>query len=305
MMAGTIFAFGPNAIARRLLLNDNQRDPAQMKSPEPILTAHLFPEVRQQLLDVLQGLQPDDWERPTAAAKWNVKDLAAHLLGGDVGNLSRRRDAYTPSGQALSSWQELVSFINGLNESWVAAAKRMSPRVLCDLLAFTGPQMERYFASLNPHALGTPVSWAGPERAPMWLDIAREYTERWHHQQQIRDATGRSGLYQPRFFAPVLDTFVRALPHTFRDVIAAQGACVQLSLLGPAGGDWIVQRGRAAWELRVGQSGSAGALVKIQAEDAWKIFTRGIRGEEARRRATIEGELELGSKVLEMVSVIA
>jgi len=45
--------------------------------------------------------------------------------------------------------------------------------------------------------------------------------------------------------------------------------------------------------------------VKIQAEDAWKIFTRGIRGAEARRRATIEGELELGSKVLEMVSVIA
>jgi len=80
---------------------------------------------------------------------------------------------------------------------------------------------------------------------------------------------------------------------------------VQLSLTGPAGGDWIVRRAATGWKLFVGQSGSAGALVKIAGEDAWKIFTRGIRGEEARRRATIEGELELGSIVLEMVSVIA
>ena len=116
---------------------------------------------------------------------------------------------------------------------------------------------------------------------------------------------GRPGLYEARLFGPVIDTFVRALPHTFRDVVAVEGACVQLSLLGPAGGDWIVRRGSVGWELLVGQSGSAGALVKIEAEDAWKIFTRGIRGEEARRRATIEGEIELGSKVLETVSVIA
>jgi uncharacterized protein (TIGR03083 family) len=276
-----------------------------METPEPILTAHLFAEVRQQLVALLQGFRPEEWLRPTAATKWNVKDVAAHLLGGDVGNLSRRRDAYTPGGKVISSWQELVTFINQLNESWVLAARRMSPRLLCDLLAFTGPQMEQYFASLDPFAPGTPVSWAGPEPAPQWLDIAREYTERWHHQQQIRDATARPGLYEPRLFAPVLDTFVRALPHTFRDVAAAEGACVQLSLSGPAGGDWIVRRGPAGWELLVGQSGSAGALVRIAAEDAWKIFTRGIRGEEARRRATIEGELELGSKVLEMVSVIA
>ena len=276
-----------------------------MKTPEPILTAHLFADVRQHLVTLLRGLKQDDWLKPTAATKWTVKDVAAHLLGGDVGNLSRRRDAYPAGGTEIASWQELVAFINQLNASWVAAAKRMSPQVLCDLLAFTGPQMEEYFGDLDPFAPGTIVNWAGPERAPMWLDIAREYTEKWHHQQQIRDATGRPGLYEPGLFAPVLDTFVRALPHTFRNVAAAEGACVQLSLTGPAGGDWIVRRAATGWKLFVGQSGSAGALVKIAGEDAWKIFTRGIRGEEARRRATIEGELELGSIVLEMVSVIA
>jgi uncharacterized protein (TIGR03083 family) len=276
-----------------------------MKSPEPILTVHLFPEIRQQLLSLLEGLTEEDWLRPTAAKKWNVKDVAGHLLGGDVGNLSRRRDKYTPSGKSPGSWPELVAFINELNETWVVAVRRLSPRVLCDLLAHTGPQIEAYFASLDPFTTGTPVSWSGPEPAPMWLDIAREYTERWHHQQQIRDATRRPGLYAPRLFGPVLDAFVRALPNTFRNIAAAEGACVQLSLTGEAGGDWVIQRKADRWELFVGRSSSAGAMVQIGAEDAWKIFTRGIRGEEARQRAMIEGELELGAKVLEMVSVIA
>ncbi|HEX3202686.1 MAG TPA: hypothetical protein VHW42_12245 [Actinomycetes bacterium] len=41
-----------------------------------------------------------------------------------------------------------------------------------------------------------PVSWVGPDPAPNWLDVAREYSERWTHQQQIRDAAeipGRDG----------------------------------------------------------------------------------------------------------------
>jgi uncharacterized protein (TIGR03083 family) len=276
-----------------------------MKSPEPILTSELFPEVQQRLVELLRGLSEEEWLRPTAAKKWDVKDVVAHLLGGDLGNLSRRRDRCTPSGKTIEGWEDLVAFINELNATWVTAARRLSPRVLCDLLDASGPQIEVYFASLDPHALGMPVSWAGPESAPVWLDIAREYTERWHHQQQIRDATGRSGLYERRLFAPVLDTFVRALPWAFRDVIAVPGTCVQLSLLGEAGGDWLVRKGTVGWELCVGSNGSAGARVAIQAEDAWKIFTRGVRGEEARRRATIEGEMELGVKVLEMVSVIA
>jgi uncharacterized protein (TIGR03083 family) len=276
-----------------------------MKSPEPILTSDLFPEVRRRLVELLRGLSDEEWLRPTAAKKWDVKDVAAHLLGGDLGNLSRRRDAYTPGWKAIAGWEELVGFINELNASWVAAARRLSPRVLGDLLEASGAQIEAYFASLDPFALGAPVNWAGPEAAPVWFDIAREYTERWHHQQQIRDATGRAGLYERRLFAPVLDAFVRALPWAFRDVIAAQGTCVQLSLLGEAGGDWVVKKAATNWELCVGANGAAGARVAIQAEDAWKIFTRGMRGEEARRRATIEGEMELGVKVLEMVSVIA
>jgi uncharacterized protein (TIGR03083 family) len=254
---------------------------------------------------LLRDLSGEEWLLPTAAKKWSVKDVALHLLGGDIGNLSRRRDKHVLPGNPIAGWQDLVAFINQLNETWVEAARRMSPRVLCDLLEVTGPQIEEYFASLDPFAVGTPVSWAGPQPAPNWLDVAREYTERWHHQQQIRDATKRPGLYEQRLFAPVLDTFVRALPHTFRNVDAKEGACVQLTISGAGGGDWVLRRDAGGWELLVGRSSQAIAEVTLDGTDAWKIFTRGIRGQEAVRRAKIGGDKALGAKVLETVSVIA
>ena len=275
-----------------------------MKPLAPILTSDLFPELRGHLLSLLDDLAPDDWLAPTTAGQWNVKDVALHLLGGDLGNLSRRRDQSSLTA-SIHSWDDLVAFINRINQSWVAAAQRLSTQVLRDLLDHSGRQMDEYFMRLDPFALGTPVSWAGPAPAPNWLDIAREYTERWHHQQQIRDATHRPGLYEPRLFAPVLDTFVRALPRTFRDVAAPANTTVQLTIPGEAGGHWTLRRASTAWELLSGESPSPTAGVTIAAEIAWKIFTRGIRGEAARAAAKITGDQALGAKVVEMVSVIA
>src|SRR2546423_911642 len=225
-----------------------------MNAPGPILVAALFPELREHLLSLLRGLAPEEWLRPTTAGKWNVKDVASHILGGDISNISRRRDSYHPPGNPISGWNELVAYINQINASWVTAAQRISPPLLCDLLGHAGKQADDFFMSLDPFALGEAVSWAGSEPAPQWLDVAREYTERWHHQQQIRDATGREGLYEERFFAPVLDTFVRALPHTFREVHAAQGAIVQLTISGRGGGHWALRRDCQTWGLFVGQT---------------------------------------------------
>ena len=54
-----------------------------------------------------------------------------------------------------------------------------------------------------------------------------------------------------------------------------------------------------------GRSPEAAGEVILAAEDAWKIFTRGIRGDEAMRCAKISGNRALAGKVLETVSVIA
>ncbi|MBI3664311.1 MAG: maleylpyruvate isomerase family mycothiol-dependent enzyme [Acidobacteria bacterium] len=275
-----------------------------MKPPTPVMVLELFPEIRAELLALLSSLTPEEWARPTSCAGWCVKDIAQHLLAGDIGILSRRRDAFTPPGKPIESWSDLVALINRLNETWTAAAQRMSPRVLCDLLAWTGPQVEEYFASLDPHAKGVPVDWASAEPAPVWLDLAREYTERWHHQQQIRDAVDRPGLKQRRFFAPVLEAFVHALPRTYRDVPAAEGTIVQLTITGAAGSDWFLMRKGAAWNLYVEGAPPAAARVTLDAEDAWRLFTKGLRKEDAQARAVIMGETALAEKMLDTIAII-
>jgi uncharacterized protein (TIGR03083 family) len=183
-----------------------------MKWPADIAVVDRFAALRTELLTLLAGLCEDDGARPTAAPRWSVKDVAAHLLSGDIGILSRARDRFLPSGAMAGAYSELVNLVDRLNEEWIVASRRMSPRLILESLASTGPRVEAYFSSLDLIAVGGPVSWAGPDPAPVWFDVAREFTERWHHQQQIRDATSRPSLYDPYFFSPVLDTFVRALP---------------------------------------------------------------------------------------------
>ena len=276
-----------------------------MKEPQPIIVSHLFPEMLDSLLDLLSGLSAEDWSKPTACALWSVKDIAQHLLGGDVSILSRKRDAFLFTGGPIQSWDELVTLINSLNDQWVKATRRLSPRLLCDLLRLTGTQVCECFQSLDPDALGEPVNWAGPGPAPVWLDLAREYTERWHHQQQIRDAVGKPGLKQPKFFAPALDAFVRALPHTYRDVQAAEGTAVALTISGDSGGRWSLLREQGRWNHYLGLDQDAQAEVVMDQEVAWRLFTKGISKHEARNRVTISGDQTLGLKALEMVSVIA
>lgn len=280
-----------------------------MKPLDPVLVVDLFPAERDALLQLLAELSDEEWGRPTVCAGWSVKDVALHLLGDDVGRLSRNRDsfggaAFVPQPDADFEAQ-LLAFINQANEAWVQATRRLSPHLLCDLLRFTGEETYRYFQSLDMFETGDTVSWAGPDPSPVWLDIAREYTERWLHQQQIRDAVGRSGLKERRTFAPVLDTFVRALPHTFRDVDAAEGAQVKLVISGDAGGEWSLVRGDRKWNLYLDADAEPTAAVVMDQETAWRLFTKGISKDEASANVRLSGDQSLGMKVLDTVSIIA
>lgn len=271
--------------------------------PQPILVANLFPKIHTELIALLRSLSAGDWQIATACADWPVKDVALHLLGGEIGNLSRRRDGNVLGGK-INGWDDLVVFINEWNQSWVSVANRISPRLLIDLLDFVGSQMCEYFQGLNLYAIGGPVSWVGPEPAPVWLDVAREYTERWHHQQHIRDAVEKPGLKQPEFFSPVLEAFMWALPRTYRETTVEENASVTVLIVGKAGGQWSIVLEKEKWNLYVGAPDEPSAEVIIDQETAWRLFTRGMDKNLARQQVKIQGDQLLGATVLDMVSII-
>lgn len=276
-----------------------------MHAPAPILVADRFPELLNSLLDLLTSLSPTDWECSTALEGWTVKDIVLHLLGDDVGLLSGRRDSFSEPQASLDTWRELVDWLNEFNQRWVQATRRISPRLLCDLLKFSGDQVNVYFRTLNPQTLGGPVSWAGSEPAPVWLDIAREFTERWHHQQHIRDAVGKPGLIEPYYLAPVLGAFVHALPRTYRPVDAREGTWVTLTITGELGGAWSVVREQKGWQLYEGKPAQPEAEVVLPEGVAWRLFTKGLTKETACKQAKLLGDQVLALQMLETVSIIA
>lgn len=275
------------------------------QTPPPVHVLDRFEPLHAALIELLSSLPADGWELPTVCAGWSVKDLALHLLGGDLGLLSRSRDGVSTIGRPIASWEDLVALINELNAAWVATTRRLSSRVICDLLRVSGPQVNAYFQSLDLGALGNPVSWAGPEPAPVWLDVAREYTERWHHQQQIREAVRAAPLTDPYYLAPVFETFARALPRTYDEVAAPPGTCVRLTIDGAAGGTWYVCRDERRWRLTAEPTSAPSSAAIVPQDIAWRLFTKGLSAAEALPHATIEGDRALGQRVLETLAIIA
>jgi len=273
----------------------------------PVFLVDLFPGLHAELMTLLRGLTPDDWVRPTACALWSVKDLAAHLLDGSVRRLSFGRDGLPATPDApVSSYADLVGYLNRLNAEWTAAARRLSPRVLIELLDFTSGPVHAFFRSLDPHAPALfPVAWAGEEASQNWFDIGREYTERWLHQQQIREAVGAAGLTARRWLHPTLDIFVRALPLAYQGVNAPAGRSVRIAIEGEAGGVWTLVRGAEGWLIFAGWEADPAATVSLDQGAAWRLFSKGLDPESARRSLRIEGDPRLGEPVLGTLAVMA
>jgi uncharacterized protein (TIGR03083 family) len=275
-------------------------------APDPILVAHLHPEIDGHLLELLRSLRPEEWRLPTLAPAWTVKDVAAHLLDTQLRRLALCRDAHFPPGPPPTSPAEVAALVNRLNAEGVAYCARLSPAVLITLIEVASRESAAYFQSLDPFAPAAfGVSWAGEDTSANWFDVARELTERWHHQQQIREATGRPGILTPRLYRPVLDCFMRGLPHAYRAVSASPGDSVRFDVVGDCGGSWWLHRTTDAWRLVASEHGRIAARTAIPQEIAWRIFTKGIGREEARAAVAIEGDAALGAHVLEMVAIVA
>ncbi len=273
----------------------------------PIDTVHLLPLLDRKLLTLLRSLTPADWQKQTIAKQWKVKDVVAHLLDGNLRSLSMLRDNYWGESFAGKDDQDLLNFLNGLNADWVKAMKRVSPDLLILLHQATGKHYCDFYASLDPFAkAGFAVNWAGEAESKNWMHIAREYTEKWLHQQQIRDAVNQPGQHLEReFFYPFIDTCLMALPYTFRNIQPAHPVTVQLTITGHAGGSWYNQYANKQWQLSKEATASPAATVTMDPDTSWRLFSKSLRPADLLHKISLQGDLELANTALEMVSFMA
>jgi uncharacterized protein (TIGR03083 family) len=274
---------------------------------QPIHAADRFAGLGDELIRLLRSLTPEQWNLPTVCPAWTVQDIAAHLLDTACRRLSSSRDGHRPPPPEtpVRGYGDLVAFLDGLNAQWVGAARRLSPRLLTDLLEILEPQLAEHLSTLDPWGPALPVAWAGETESRAWFDVARELTERWHHQQQIRLAVGAPPLDDPWWSEPVFDAFIRALPYRYREVDAPGGAALAVRIEGRRPYRYTLRRDGPSWILLRGEAPRPAAKITLDEQTAWLLFTKGIRPDEARAKAVLEGEPRLAAPYFQVLSVMA
>jgi uncharacterized protein (TIGR03083 family) len=277
----------------------------QANGSAPILCSHLLRRVDDELICLLEALAPHEWDVPTIAPLWKVRDVAAHLLDTSLRKLSMVRDSCYVETADIGSPEDLIALVNRLNREGVTVYRRLSPRVLIGMLKTVCEESAHFHESLDPFAAAAfAVSWAGEAASLNWFDTARELTERWHHQQQIRLATNRPGIMTPELYHPVLDCFLRGVPHLYRDAGALGGTVVLVEISGDCGGQWFLSKRPAGWGFAARATSEPASHVTIPQDLAWRLFTKGMDRESAREQIRIEGDRELGERLLLLTAVV-
>ena len=238
--------------------------------------AGLFTLERDRLNGLLAGLQGADWERPSPCPGWTVLGLCCHLVGDDLGLLARERDGHYGTPGPAGSEAGFAAWLDDLQADWVRAARRLSPRLVTDLLRWAGPQITAMFAGQDVRARTVSVSWAWSDLVPAWLGQAREVSEYWIHRQQILQALGRPSDLRADLAGPVLDGLRWAYPYRLAQAPASSGDTVSIAVTGPLSRTWHLVATDAGWEF-AGQPGPrVTATLAMNTEQAWRLLTNNL-----------------------------
>ncbi len=268
-----------------------------------IETLKLFEGLKDELIELLKGLNIEDWKKNTCIKDRDVKDLVSHIIDTSVRRVSIGRDKHFSDVPKDFSHEGLISFIQNLNKTWIEATKRISPRILIELLKISEEELIDYLKELDLKEKALfPVEWAGEkEYSENWFDIAREYTEKWHHQMQIREALGKEGkLYSKRYFDPIIEIFAVALPYTY-DKYNGDNFTLEIEIFGGSGRSYYIEKitGKTRFvSRRICQN-----KVVIEDKEFWKLVTNSK--DRNKVKIEVEGDKFIGEHILTMVTVMS
>jgi uncharacterized protein (TIGR03083 family) len=239
----------------------------------------LFAREREELLDFLGGLHTEDWARPSPCPGWSVLGLATHLVGDDLSLLARHRDGYhgtvPPEG---ATGDDFIVWLDELQMQWVHAARRLSPQLVVQLLAWAGPQLVETMRVADPTAVTAHVSWAGEGAVPVWLDQLRELSEYWIHRQQLRWAVGL-GTDLDAALASLLEGFKWAYPYRLAG-LGAPGDSVTIDVEGDVTASWTLVASTAGWAFADAPTARVVATMRLDADQAWRLLTNNLPPEQ-------------------------
>ena len=178
---------------------------------------------------LLRALAEDDWDAPTAAHGWSVRDQVTHLaVFDDVARMAiEEPDAFRRLRDAQADVQQYVHEVNerGLGRSGAA------------MVDWSSSERARLVQALRAVDPAQRIPWFGPDMSPASKATAR-LMETWAHGQDIVDALHLDRPPTARLYH-VAHIGVRALPNSYRtNGRPVPDAAVYVALDAPDGERW-------------------------------------------------------------------
>lgn len=241
----------------------------------------------ERFLALVDTLEAGDWAKPTACTKWSVRDILAHQAGGYTGGTSYREIFR----QTMIRPQPGQLIEDAINDQQLAERAGKTPQELLVELRRVGPvAIEKWaykFRFGKLFGIPHPIPGFLTLRYLMWVTHSRDT---WMHRLDICRATGKAFVQTPEHDGRIAALVVRDVGRQLEGKL--DGKAILFDLGGVAGGAWQVGRGQPA------------ATVQMDMLD-FCIFASGrFNYEEARKRATITGDVALAEAAMKKILIL-
>ena len=196
-------------------------------------------------LDLLRGLGPDDWGKPTDCDRWDVRGVALHVLGAMDATASVREMVHQQIRGRKVGQEIGGSTLDGANELQVRERSSLSGDALVDRFAATIDRAvrgrRRFPRPLRGLKMTMPPPWTG-KRSLGWLNDVVYTRDTWMHRIDLSHATGRELVL-------TADHDGRIVADVVADWARLHERPLDLVLTGPAGGHYRAGEGGEHIEL--------------------------------------------------------
>jgi uncharacterized protein (TIGR03084 family) len=182
------------------------------------------------LAAILTGIAEEDWERPTPAAGWTIRDQISHLAYFD----GAARLSMVDPDAFRAARAEAVADIEKFVDVTLAYGRGIPGSELLDRF---GEERRSLVAAARAVPDGVRIPWYGPDMA-VASSVTARIMETWAHGQDVADALGVTRPPTDRL-RHVCDIGIRARPFSYRSRgLEPPDTPLRVELVAPDGSVW-------------------------------------------------------------------